>query len=255
MHRAWTRRTISIEVGVVIDLACIMALLLACLTMDWWLGAVIKWIEDLVGSGMDPMSRAIARARLVALLASSRFSLITAAVALIAMVMSTRSHPWWRWTTIVALPIVYTFGFGWWTTLCRYALSAVSITDGWYVGLAAGLSMNLVVAVLIGWVMRSPLVLMGAVAAAVVSSGYRQWLILSMPIIAGTNGGREAPNWQYLIAPICQALFAAGFIGWGWRQRRQNPLRGVCRRCGYDLRGVNHLQCPECGTPVVNPAA
>src|SRR5438477_7254180 len=30
---------------------------------------------------------------------------------------------------------------------------------------------------------------------------------------------------------------------------------GTCLRCGYDLRGIMSLQCPECGTPRSVPIA
>ena len=32
-----------------------------------------------------------------------------------------------------------------------------------------------------------------------------------------------------------------------WRRRRRRR-RGLCASCGYSLRGLPHLRCPECGT-------
>jgi hypothetical protein len=31
------------------------------------------------------------------------------------------------------------------------------------------------------------------------------------------------------------------------RVRRRRARSGLCVRCGYDLRGLPHLRCPECG--------
>lgn len=37
------------------------------------------------------------------------------------------------------------------------------------------------------------------------------------------------------------------FVTPGWVRRRWRSRRGGCRRCGYDLRGLNGAVCPECG--------
>lgn len=34
-----------------------------------------------------------------------------------------------------------------------------------------------------------------------------------------------------------------------WRTRRRIP-EGLCRQCGYDLTGLVHVVCPECGASV-----
>lgn len=31
--------------------------------------------------------------------------------------------------------------------------------------------------------------------------------------------------------------------------KRRRALFGICKRCGYDLRGLSEYRCPECGTP------
>jgi hypothetical protein len=38
--------------------------------------------------------------------------------------------------------------------------------------------------------------------------------------------------------------------------RRRRRERGLCERCGYDLRGSKEAgRCPECGTPMAGPSA
>ena len=69
---------------------------------------------------------------------------------------------------------------------------------------------------------------------------------------------RESPNERYLpLAPIwpgivINTLFYAVFM---WLlltgplvlRRTIRHKRGLCVKCAYDLRGADHLQCPECG--------
>lgn len=53
-----------------------------------------------------------------------------------------------------------------------------------------------------------------------------------------------AAIWSALSAGGTAARLALG------RTRRSKRIRlGQCVRCGYDLRGVEHPRCPECGTP------
>ncbi len=47
-------------------------------------------------------------------------------------------------------------------------------------------------------------------------------------------------------------LAAAPTLWLWWRDRRRAP--GMCTHCGYDLRGVAHEVCPECGAPPPQPS-
>lgn len=51
--------------------------------------------------------------------------------------------------------------------------------------------------------------------------------------------------------PVVGLLFAPlmGFI-FGPVRRRLRSMRGQCRGCGYDLSGMRHARCPECGRRV-----
>jgi hypothetical protein len=51
-------------------------------------------------------------------------------------------------------------------------------------------------------------------------------------------------------AAVLWLLFAAPFALRKWRRIR----RGLCRKCGYDLRGGHSATCPECGATVKTPA-
>ncbi|MCI0363320.1 MAG: hypothetical protein L0219_05525 [Phycisphaerales bacterium] len=52
-------------------------------------------------------------------------------------------------------------------------------------------------------------------------------------------------------ALILWVLFAAPFA----LRRRRRIRRGLCSKCGYDLRGSNVSACPECGTHVQRKAS
>jgi hypothetical protein len=54
-------------------------------------------------------------------------------------------------------------------------------------------------------------------------------------------------RWQLLTPPIC-ALAPAMILlrGARDRERRERAKRGLCVRCGYDLRATPD-RCPECG--------
>jgi hypothetical protein len=71
-------------------------------------------------------------------------------------------------------------------------------------------------------------------------------------------GGLNGPNgslWN-LAVPYWFVVSASAVppVIWAWRLRRLKRRRasGLCRRCGYDLRGIAG-RCPECGEPLPVP--
>lgn len=56
------------------------------------------------------------------------------------------------------------------------------------------------------------------------------------------------PHWfaMLLCLPV-PALWMRRFL-----KQRSRRIRGLCQKCGYDLRGSTE-KCPECGTPVPSP--
>ena len=55
----------------------------------------------------------------------------------------------------------------------------------------------------------------------------------------------EMPFWPLLVLTLVPP---AAWTYRRWKERRRR-LRGLCRRCGYDLR-ASEGRCPECGTPI-----
>ncbi len=63
----------------------------------------------------------------------------------------------------------------------------------------------------------------------------------------GSNGG--APGTVRVAAVPLGRLtgLITGITGVAWWLRRRPALPGHCAACGYDLRGLSHQRCPECG--------
>jgi hypothetical protein len=54
----------------------------------------------------------------------------------------------------------------------------------------------------------------------------------------------SCPFWALLVF----FLFAGTIPFVPWARRRRRRIRGLCEKCGYDLRGSPE-RCPECGPP------
>lgn len=86
----------------------------------------------------------------------------------------------------------------------------------------------------------------------------RQYGTYSSPATAITP--YSAPGTTLPLEPLWSGLlinFALYAVAWsyilivpGIVRRAIRTYRGVCARCGYDLHGADHEQCPECGTAV-----
>lgn len=248
MMFAYTRRRVSIEIGVLLDLAAIASLLVLCFALSYWPGllrSVVDWL--LSPFALDRVQLATVGVRLTGLLLTSRMSFITAAIMLVAMLMSTRRFQWWRWALAALLPLIYGYGTGYITGPLTRALQAAGMTDGWYIGIYTAAVRNLLLAAIMAWLVRSRLVFAGGVLAAAMSAVFTLWIIHNMPIVPGTNGGRDSPPWQFMVVPSIQSVIAVSLVVWAWRSRNANPVKGLCWNCGFDLRGTAHVRCPECG--------
>ena len=82
-----------------------------------------------------------------------------------------------------------------------------------------------------------------------------------------TSFPSERPSWGVRILPL--RPIASGFLyntifyavplwvlvtGPFALRRFIRTKRGLCVKCGYDLKGAEHEVCPECGTEQANPA-
>ena len=72
----------------------------------------------------------------------------------------------------------------------------------------------------------------------------------------GVSFDRSAsiPTWLLLTTAVAVTALPARAL-WRARKRATSDRRGLCRACGYDLRGADHERCPECGASVPRVAA
>jgi hypothetical protein len=57
------------------------------------------------------------------------------------------------------------------------------------------------------------------------------------------------PFWFVFAAAASIPAYSA--VAWIWRRSRRRQARGLCKKCGYDLRAhAPGSNCPECGTPI-----
>ena len=66
--------------------------------------------------------------------------------------------------------------------------------------------------------------------------------------------GQAYPQGWYMIMPLWIPVLCFGVPSWFLffrpiRRRRKRKKLGLCLECGYNLRGLTELRCPECNTP------
>ena len=67
-------------------------------------------------------------------------------------------------------------------------------------------------------------------------------VVVLVLVVAGVNGG----VWV-LIPLLGGVLIPVGMFVAFWLANRPPPPPWICEGCGYDLRGLTGIECPECG--------
>ena len=78
----------------------------------------------------------------------------------------------------------------------------------------------------------------------------------TVKLIGFTYSAKQVTGWQYLelsgpgwLIALFPFLYPTVLVFRGPLRRRRRRRRGLCLKCGYDLRGLPEPRCPECGTP------
>lgn len=74
-----------------------------------------------------------------------------------------------------------------------------------------------------------------------------EWLPQLLSWSASGRRSVTIPLW----APLIVLGVPAAWLWWHHTRHRHGA--GCCGRCGYDLSGLQHATCPECGTPCGRP--
>lgn len=64
------------------------------------------------------------------------------------------------------------------------------------------------------------------------------------------RSARQTRAWIFPLWPAAAVLAGASAVAWTSARRHTH---GTCSRCGYDLAGITHHLCPECGAAVSSP--
>jgi hypothetical protein len=100
--------------------------------------------------------------------------------------------------------------------------------------------------VLLALMTRSYLVVGATLGATAIAIAADQVLAL---------GGGSLKEWHLtLIVVMWHALVGGSMLWWAVGARLRYHMPGLCKSCGYDLRGLSADQCPECGATFAGPA-
>ncbi len=152
-------------------------------------------------------------------------------------------------TIVVATPVVYVIAFLW----IENNILIRDVDALWAADLVSA------VFLVVGWVLiwrgqvvwttrRLQLTIVAVVASALPA-------VFFALLIEAAMGGPSEP--AVIIGGMCWAVFWLGSTALIWREdrvERRDRLSGLssgvihCPNCGYNLTGLEHARCPECGT-------
>ena len=70
-------------------------------------------------------------------------------------------------------------------------------------------------------------------------------------LLASREPGPQGPFFMVLYAALMLGdLAVIGLVWWDALRTKRVDRDGICRGCGYELRNITELRCPECGLPI-----
>lgn len=178
------------------------------------------------------------------------FSLIGAAFAVAALFIAPRPAGWWRYALIifwgVIRPALLPYEANWLISMYRWLLSFhldvyIAHTEAW-------LCMEFITSALLWTITGSRMVLVISTAA---SAAVFIFLMTYGPI--GAIFYRQPEG--FLLCAFWNGTIGGALLWWAIRARVAIRPERACPHCGYDLQGLPHNRCPECGTTPSQPIA
>lgn len=176
------------------------------------------------------------------------FSLVGTTFAVTALFIMPRPAGWWRYALIILWgairPALLPYEANWLSGFYRWMLSYspdfyIARTEAW-------LCMELITAALLWIITKSRMIfVISASASAVVFL----FLMTYGPI--GAIFYRQTEG--FLLCAFWNGTIGGPLLWWAIRARRAIRPERACQHCGYDLQGLPHNRCPECGTTASQP--